>query len=428
MATPVARDNVDNLRTLQDAVPDQVSPGAYQPPSDEELAGSFAERLEREKVELYNLVEDMGHALIRFSNSVKAINNKIKNKEMLSTSKSCTDELTCIKNAIQKSLYYDKKVINNIKKNNDAAWTDNYSERHTQFYEKVSNCMKQHLNYTASNNKTLIDFRAICLGIKVNGETIITDDDALAIEDVINLLNEIQNKKIETAIELLEIIKFSSSTTKFADTAYLAFWNNLWSILGVSAGIAILLGIQTLEPQILARNHLRGKYFSAIVNRKKLYWMFDPLTQSFQSIPVLPEYASVITCPEGVGFSFLNGLTANGLSYQYACSAGNLITRIPLQTISSYIYHALSIPVNGILSHILGIPITPEHTIMGIAAGAAITGIAFKAGYYAYNKKRKRDPDEVDESITDASEVSAELDNRASQSKRPRASGSTRPT
>ena len=47
------------------------------------------------------------------------------------------------------------------------------------------------------------------------------------------------------------------------------------------------------------------------------------------------------------------------------------------------------------------------------AVGAAITGIAFNAGYYAYNKKRKREPDEVDESITDASAISAELDNKA---------------
>ncbi|AET42473.1 hypothetical protein EXVG_00367 [Emiliania huxleyi virus 202] len=428
MATPVARDNADNLRTLQDAVPDQVSPGANPPSSDEELAGRFAERLQREKVELYNLVKDMGNALFRFSDSVNAINNKIKNKELLSTSKSCTDALTCIKKTIQKSLYYDEKVINNIKRKNDAGWTNNYSKRHVQFYEQVSDCMKQHLNYTASNNQTLIDFRAICLGIKVDGETIITDDDALAIENVINLLNEIQNKKIETAIELLQIIKFSSSTTKFADTAYLAFWNNLWSILGVSASIAILLGIQSLEPQILARNHLRGKYFSAVINKRKMYWMFDPLTEAFQSVPVLPEYASIITCPDGVGFSFLNGLTANGISYQYACSAGNLIARIPLQKISSYIFHALSIPVNGILSHITNVQITPEHTIMGIAAAAAITGIAFKAGYYAYNKKRKREPDEVDESITDASAVSAELDNQASQSKRPRASRPTRAT
>ncbi|AHA54265.1 putative membrane protein [Emiliania huxleyi virus 18] len=159
-----------------------------------------------------------------------------------------------------------------------------------------------------------------------------------------------------------------------------------------------------------------------------MYWMFDPLTEAFQSVPVLPEYASIITCPDGVGFSFLNGLTANGISYQYACSAGNLIARIPLQKISSYIFHALSIPVNGILSHITNVQITPEHTIMGIAAAAAITGIAFKAGYYAYNKKRKREPDEVDESITDASAVSAELDNQASQSKRPRASRPTRAT
>ncbi|AHA54266.1 putative membrane protein [Emiliania huxleyi virus 18] len=109
MATPVARDNADNLRTLQDAVPDQVSPGANPPSSDEELAGRFAERLQREKVELYNLVKDMGNALFRFSDSVNAINNKIKNKELLSTSKSCTDALTCIKKLYKKVYITMKK-------------------------------------------------------------------------------------------------------------------------------------------------------------------------------------------------------------------------------------------------------------------------------------------------------------------------------
>ena len=421
MASPVVQQNVQNLQAMQDAVPNNNTDA--QPVEDGYIESMLASHLEEAKEELYILVQNMGAALIEFSKSVDNIQKRTKNKELMKTSAGCVKALKCIKDALKKSLYTNSKFLKSVKEHKNDAWTDDYIGHHKQLYEKVSDCMKQNLDYRTRNSQALFDFRAICLGMTINGQAIITDEDAQIFENVLNALNDIQTKQINTAIELLQIMSRAPASTRFAETIYHVFWNNLWTILGTTAGIAVLLGLQSLEPHLLKQNHLAGRYFSTAAN--DIYWKYDARLDSFVETTIKPT-VSIIRCPEGVGFSFFNGLSGNGLSFQYTCTtAGKFIARMPLNTISTYIWHALSTPVNNILSHMLEVPITPEMTVVGIAAAAAVTGITFKTAYYLTRKRNRDDVPDVDNELTEVviegSEVSKELDKPASQrSKRPR--------
>ncbi len=315
-----------------------------------------------------------------------------------------------------------------MKQKKNEAWTDDYTDRHKQLYEKISECMKQNLNHRTQNSRALFDFKSICLGMTINGQAIITDEDAQVFENVINALNDIQTKQITTAIELLQILERAPASTRFLETTYYVFWNNLWTMLAVSAGVSILLGIQSLEPQLLKQSHLVGKYFANADNT--IYWIYDAFTDSFKQTNT--PGTSIIRCPEGVGFSFFNGLSGNGISFRYTCVAGRFIARMPLNTISAYIWHGLTVPVNSLsdmLSHMLGIPITPGLTVTGLIAAAAITGITFKSAQYLKRKRDQGDVPDVDGELTEVviegSEVSKEMDKQTNkqttrQSKRPR--------
>ncbi|AHA54760.1 hypothetical protein EhV171 [Emiliania huxleyi virus 86] len=421
MASPVVQQNVQNLQAMQDAVPNNNTDA--QPVEDGYIESMLASHLEEAKEELYILVQNMGAALIEFSKSVDNIQKRTKNKELMKTSAGCVKALKCIKDALKKSLYTNSKFLKSVKEHKNDAWTDDYIGHHKQLYEKVSDCMKQNLDYRTRNSQALFDFRAICLGMTINGQAIITDEDAQIFENVLNALNDIQTKQMDTADELLQIMSRAPASTRFAETIYTAYWNHFWTLLATTAGIAVLFGLQTLEPHLLTQNRLVGRYFSNADNSK--FWVYNASKKIFEVVYVEPNVGELIRCPKGVGFSFFNGLSGNGLSLNYTCTAGNLIARMPLNTISTYIWHALSTPVNNILSHMLEVPITPEMTVVGIAAAAAVTGITFKTAYYLTRKRNRDDVPDVDNELTEVviegSEVSKELDKPASQrSKRPR--------
>ena len=442
MAATTAQENREDIRAVHADIappPGQAAPeGALA-----EIAANLLETQENRKQVLVNLVTEIAEALIEFGQTIKDIDQRIKNKQVPKTSKKCLNALKCIQKALQKSIYKDPNVYKNLSKP-DGEWRNEYTTGHKTLYENIKECMKSNLEYTANDNQLLFDFRNICLQIKINGKEIITDKDATSIERLINALNNIETEYIESSIELLQIMAMSTEDSEngIGSIAYLMQWTNLWKTLLFVGGIGACIGLQSvLEPMIITSHRVAGAYFDGGLDKygNPIHYVFDTAVKQFV-IAQLPPGARPITCPENIGYALFSGVSNSRYTLSpYICTAGQIIMYMPwLNVIREMLHTTMTMPAN-LLSYIETMPITTNYNIAGIVAVAGMIGFAgFKARTY-FNKRKREGPSELEEIVTTglsegtavaeqlaASQAQASSSTNRQQSKRPRVARSGR--
>ncbi|AEO98025.1 hypothetical protein EPVG_00418 [Emiliania huxleyi virus 201] len=437
MATATtAQDNVENIQ----AIHVDIAPPPGQSASEAtmaEMAASLEETDAQRKQVLIDLVAEISNALVGFGQTIKYIDQRIKNKQAPKTSKKCIKALKCIQKALQKSIYKDPNVYKNLSKP-DGNWRDEYTTKHTTLYENIKECMKSNFDYTTEDNQLLFDFRQICLQLKIDGKEIITDADATAIERLINALNNIETEYIESSIELLQIMAMASGDSEngIKSMAYLMQWSTLWKTLLFAGGIGACIGLQSvLEPALITSNRAAGLYFEGGIDpykKETIYYVFDTATKQFKKvIGELPLGARGITCPENIGYAFFSGISNSPYTFSpYICTAGKIVMYMPwLNVVRDMLHTTLTMPAR-LLPYLETMPITTNYAVAGVVAVAGMIGIGFNA--HTYFKKRKR-PNELEEIVTTglsegtavaqqlaASQAQASSSTNRQQSKRPR--------
>lgn len=438
MATATtAQDNVENIQ----AIHVDIAPPPGQSASEATMA-EMAARLEetdaQRKQVLIDLVTEISNALVGFGQTIKDIDQRIKNKQAPKTSKKCIKALKCIQKALQKSIYKDPNVYKNLSKP-DGNWRDEYTTGHTTLYENIKECMTSNFEYTTDDNQLLFDFRQICLQLKIDGKEIITDADATAIERLINALNNIETEYIESSIELLQIMAMASEDSEngIKSMAYLMQWSTLLKTLLFVGGIGACIGLQSvLEPALITSKRVAGAYFKGGFSNTghQLYWVFDATKKIFVEGPKPPVVGGIeITCPENIGYALFSGISNSPYTLSpYVCTAGKIVMYMPwLNVVRDMMYTTLAMPAN-LVTYLETMPITTNYAVAGLVAVAGMIGIGFNA--HTYFKKRKREgPNELEEIVTTglsegtavaqqlaASQAQASSSTNRQQSKRPR--------
>ena len=431
MATTTQTDNVEGIRAMHADVEASTTTPHISENALAQIAARKRNNLENEKLKIHTLAANMATALDEFGKSVKEIEKRIKNKKVPVTSEGCTKSLRCILKALNESLYNEEELYDTLSKK--GRWKHTHTRAHLTLYNKIADCAKTHLKYTTTDeSQVVVDFRAICLGMKINNETIITEQDAVAIENVLNALNDIQTEQIKTTIEMLEIMSVSPADSESAleSNGYDMYWIGIYGLLFTMGAVGVTIGLgQIMDPKIITQNASHGRWF---MTKSKVgtpaYYVYDQFARKFIYTEGATPIGPVITCPETISNAMFGSLWGS-MPMSYTCKAGQILMHMPwLYTASSYIQHAMSL-TGDYLPQILSIP-TPTHAMAAAIGVAGVAGITLYGSYKYINNKRKREPpDDIEtglEEVRAVSDAQTQQTPISQQNKRPRTSA--RPT